>query len=377
MGKLVTKTFTFDGKRYFVRGKDEASAEVKKQLKMKALEDGHREISGNMTVNQWAAEWLDTYKEPNISMRHYKDIRGVIKKYISPSIGAMKVKQIKPLHLQKILNGLTCYSDSYISKIYDILRQIFTEAYRNNMIANNPADAIKKPQGKKKRARRAITPYERAITLKVAEYHRGGLFVLIMLYCGLRPGEVAALKWCDVDMERKLIHVHQANKADDIIGDPKTAAGERYVPVPKDLAQRFLREKRYPLNWVCTDSRGNRLTKSSIRNLWESFKREMNIAAGCRVFRNQLQPPYPIAEDLCLYCYRHTYCTDLQAAGVPINVAKELMGHSSIAVTAEIYTHRSDAAVQNAAALIDTYNDHVTGGVAPVPETVENRTSVL
>ena len=50
---------------------------------------------------------------------------------------------------------------------------------------------------------------------------------------------------------------------------------------------------------------------------------------------------HAIAPDLTLYCLRHTFCTDLQRAGVAINIAKELMGHSSITVTADIYTHRN------------------------------------
>ncbi|MDD2217639.1 MAG: tyrosine-type recombinase/integrase [Eubacteriales bacterium] len=58
------------------------------------------------------------------------------------------------------------------------------------------------------------------------------------------------------------------------------------------------------------------------------------------------------------YCLRHTYCTDLQDAGVPINVAKELMGHSDISVTAKIYTHRTETSYNNAKDLI---NRHQSG----------------
>lgn len=362
MADYVTRTFEFDGKRYYVRGKDDKDAEIKRELKKKELEEGKRIITGSTTVSAWSKEWLETYKESNVNPRHYSDLKSIVDNFISPSIGPIKVKQIKPLHLQKILNGLKGkYSDSYIDKIYDVIRQIFSSAWDNHLIMDNPSESLVKPVGKPKSERRAITDSERKLTLKVAEYNRGGLFVLIMLYCGLRPGEVAALKWCDVDLKNRIIKVLQANKSDDTIGSPKTESGIREVPVPDVLIQRFMREDRQPFSLMCTNTTGGKLTKSSMYALWKNFKRDMNIEAGCEVFRNKVMPPFRIAEDLTLYCYRHTYCTDLEAAGVPINVAKRLMGHSSIEVTARIYTHKNEESFNAAAELI---NKHVALDVA-------------
>ena len=62
-----------------------------------------------------------------------------------------------------------------------------------------------------------------------------------------------------------------------------------------------------------------------------------------------------LAPDLQPYLLRHTFCTDLEAAGIPINVARDLMGHSSIAITSKIYTHRTDKALQDAAAKMNRY----------------------
>lgn len=356
MSNLVTKTFTFEGKRYYVRAKTEDEAMVKAALRLRDLEEDKLRVSKNMLVSAWAKEWAETYKAPVVNAKQYKAIESVINKFINPSIGAMQLKTVKPVHLHKIMNGLTEYSDSYISKIYDVIRQIFLEAYRNGLVTVNPAESLKKPSGKKKQQRRAITPKERELTLKVAEYYRGGLFVLIMLYCGLRPGEVAALIWKDVDLKNNIIHVRQALKSDQTVSVPKTAAGIRDVPIPAVLKDRLLKEKGSPFDLVCTNSQGGRYTASSFNAMFEVFRNEMNKAAGCKTFRNKVLPPFAIGDDLTLYCYRHTYGTDLQAAGVPINVAKELMGHSSIAVTAQIYTHKSEAAFNNAARLIDAYS---------------------
>lgn len=75
-----------------------------------------------------------------------------------------------------------------------------------------------------------------------------------------------------------------------------------------------------------------------------------------------------VAPDLVPYCMRHTYCTDLQAAGVPINVAKELMGHSDIKTTSAIYTHSTDVAINHAA---DMINAHAGATSGATPNTVK------
>ena len=73
--------------------------------------------------------------------------------------------------------------------------------------------------------------------------------------------------------------------------------------------------------------------------LWHSFKRQLNLFMGCKTYRNELIPPYPLAPDLVPYCFRHEYCSDLARKGIDIRTAQKLMGHSTIQMTANIYTH--------------------------------------
>jgi site-specific recombinase XerD len=76
--------------------------------------------------------------------------------------------------------------------------------------------------------------------------------------------------------------------------------------------------------------------------MWLSFVHDLNVDMGCKTYNKTIIPPYRVADDLVPYCLRHTFCTDLQDAGVPINVAIELMGHTDIATTAKIYTHGTE-----------------------------------
>ena len=82
--------------------------------------------------------------------------------------------------------------------------------------------------------------------------------------------------------------------------------------------------------------------------MWRSFKQALDRDMGAQMASGAIDPETSVvADDLTPYCLRHTYVTDLQSAGVPLNVAKDLLGHQSIAMTSQIYTHLSvDAFVE-------------------------------
>lgn len=110
------------------------------------------------------------------------------------------------------------------------------------------------------------------------------------------------------------------------------------------------------------------MDKTSYKRAWKSLRRAMNIEMGCRVYRNQLISPLPLAEDLVPYCFRHTYCTNLQKHGIDIRIAQYLMGHADIKMTANIYTHNDKTSAIEAAKKMNS----VAIGVAQKAESVEN-----
>ena len=362
--KRIKRTFTFEGKRYYAEGKTEKEAELNREIMKRELENGKKQISRDMTVSAWCDEWVQTYKDGMVNKRQLADIKAVIRNFIEPDLGYMRLARIKPIHLQKVLNGTGDYSASYIRKIYQIVCGVFRTAYVNGLMLDDVTMSLLVPKGKSKNDRRAITDHERELTLKAAETSRGGLFVLVMLYCGLRPGEVAALRWNNIDLVKRVIHVREAVKADGSVGAPKSKAGTRDVPIPGPLHTRLLREEHGPFDLLVTNTKGGRYAKRSITDMWQVFREDMAALTETDGKREL------IAEDLTLYCYRHTYCTDLQAAGVPINVARELMGHSDISITAKIYTHRSEKAFSDAADLINRHHS-VAESVAKTAQPVE------
>lgn len=348
MAQYLTKAFTYEGKKYYVRGRTKDELIKKEMKKRMELENNLIVIEKNMLVSSWIDEWLETYKLPKVEYKWYKETRMMCRRIIVPQIGNMKIKDVKATHLQRILNSMSGYSKSYINKIYNILREIFKAAKSNKLVIDNPAEALIKPVGKKSVPRRPITQYERKILLQAVSGFWGELFIKLQLYCGLRPGEAAALVWADVNFKKGILSVEKAMKHDGSIGEPKTQAGHRKIPIPEEFLAELSEKRGEPFDFICKNASGFKLTESSIKRMWMTLKNKMQIEAGCKVFRNALVPPYPIPDDLVMYCLRHTYCTDLQAAGVPINVARELMGHSDISMTAKIYTHFSEESFEDA-----------------------------
>jgi integrase len=162
------------------------------------------------------------------------------------------------------------------------------------------------------------------------------------------------------------------------------------VPIPSELWQFFSAAAIRPFDYVFTTAaRGCSLSHQSMWKMWRSFKKYMQVAAGCKVvikggakeyplepraisleeydprLHYTLVPPLPVADDLTPYCLRHTFCTDMQDAGVPVNVAKDLMGHSNISITADIYTHMTEFSLQSTAEMMDAYRGNFEGGLLP------------
>lgn len=338
--QYVRKTFTFDGRRYEVYGKNEEEA-IEKKIEMKRqLEQTAVLRTGNMTVNQWFEQWISTYKEgQGIIEKTLRDYRSTYERSIKPYIGRKQLKSVTEMDLQKIMLTVAGMSFSTASKLRNIIQQMFHRAARARLIPYDPSEDLDLPKVSKGK-RRALTKEERALFLENAPKVSGYEIFFAMLYTGMRPGEAVALTWDDVDFESHQILINKAAESgvDHKIKAPKTDAGVRIVPMVPQL-ESILSEIQKESGPVFTNRWGNQHTRNSFERTWRAILREMDIANGAMVYRNQIIKS-TLTDDLVPYCLRHTFATDLEKAEVPINVAKEIVGHSDIQTTANIYTHR-------------------------------------
>ena len=344
MEKRYRQTFTFEGKRYEVTAKSENDLIVKVAMRKRDLEERKRTISGSTLFKEWSEEWLRTYKKPTVKPITYRTVAGVVHTTLNPTLGLLPVKSIKPVHCQRVLNGLDGCTSYHLKRVRGVLREIFRAAVDNGLVLQDPTERLTVPLASGG-SHRAITESERQTILKVAERNPRGSWVLTMLYCGLRPHETTLLQGRHVDWSAKVLHVPGT----------KTKNAVRDIPIPDALLSKLPHVG--PFEFLFTSAQGHQLNPGIMARWWRTFKNDMNVELGCQVYRNRVVPPYRVAPDLTPYCLRHTFCTDLQSAGVPINVAKELMGHSDISLTAKIYTHHSETAFQNAAMLINQFHN--------------------
>lgn len=302
----------------------------RKQIDLAALDEDTK-------LSVFGKKYLETYKANTVGSKTYDDLVRIFNKHILPGVGDKKVSTIKAIEYQEMLNNKCRYSKDYVSKIYDLTRQIVRHAYKNRLIPYDYSLDLTKPSGEPTKAGRSLSEYEQNILLKVIKGHRLEMLVLMMLNCGLRTQEARNLLWKDVDLKKEIIKVHGT----------KTSNAERVVPIPRALLPVLREHKAGPFEHVCMSD------KQQVERAWRSVKRAMNIEMGCRVYRNKLVPPYPLQEPCRLYDLRHTYCTNLEKQHVPISIASRLMGHANISITAKIYTHDNDVSLDIARALIN------------------------
>ena len=320
-------SFTHDGKRYKIRADSLEDLYVKKANKIRDLEEGKVILSGSMTVADWMEQCIDLYK-PNISDDTKKDMLYRLNKHVLNEIGMYRIKDVTPIMCQRIMSNQADMSKSHITKLYQEMNFIFKRAVKNHYILENPADDLVLPKGSE-RKRRSITDEERKHFLKISDEDDRFLLFLLCLYCGCRPGEAIGCIGDDIQLINQTPMLH--------IRGTKTVNSDRFVPIPDVLYDRIKRtEKDSP---IAPNETGRMHGTESYNRLRNRLRREMNISMGCKVYRNALVEPLPLDPNFVPYFFRHTYCTDLQKAGVDIRVAQRLMGHASIEITANIYTH--------------------------------------
>ena len=346
--------FTHNGKQYSARGKTLKEAHAKAAQMEQELKQGEQTSGGNIPVSKWADEWLATYKEHMVGEGQYYNYSLYIG-IITKAIGAKRVADVTDADLQKILNKRAGYSKSDVKRLRMTVKAIFSQARKSRMIVFDPSENLVMPSAKDG-SRRSVSQAERELILKTSETHHAGLWVCTMLYAGLRPGECRALDWRHIDLDNRRIYVKLAMKAKTTrIDEPKTEAGARVIPINDKLYPLLASAEGDDSQPVFLQPLGQkRHTKASMEGMWRNFCRTMDIANGAEVYRSEIIKS-TLAPDLVPYCLRHTYGTDLQDAEVPINVARYLMGHTDISVTANIYTDTTDHAIQDAA---DKINAH-------------------
>lgn len=349
-GKPIRKFFTATT----LKEVDALVAEFKRQQ-----EQGMDVANMDMTFSEMGHLWLTQYK-CGLSGGSYRRYESVLEKHLNPSIGSMKLRELKPLHLKMVINGLAekGYSSKTMTEIKQTAAQVLEAAVENDLIHRNVFAKVTVPKTEVEE-REPIDEATRKLIVDTCEGHRMGIPALVMLYTGIRKGELLALKWEDVDLEAERLTVNKAaafHNNSVSIKTPKTKAGIRTVPIPKKIIPLLQKAKdRAESEYVCPSVKGELMTHTAYNVAWNSYLHYLNLKAGGRD-ASRSRPKVQALKEFSAHQLRHTMASTLYDAGVDVKSAQKFLGHSDIQVTLKIYTHLSEGKEQ---AAVDALNKHL------------------
>ena len=328
MAKYVTLTLTLpDGTRKYFRGKTKKEAE-KKRNEMRMKIGMGVDVSCSMTVEELADMWFKLYKEGKLHKRSEDTIRATLARYILPVLGQMKVADVKPIHIQQLMNSISRLSNSTQRKVLQNTKALFAVAVENGMIVRTPVGSSIKASGAKAQEKIPLTKAQTAELLQAIQGTRAYPLVMVLLHSGLRIGEALGLMWSDIDFKVGTITVNrsivypESNRRGEVNSDLKTENARRTIPLTQELWDLLRDEKAKSTSlWVFSMKNGNFLSEDSFDALWDIIR---NKHLDFHVHPHLL---------------RHTCITRWFEQGLDLKEIQRMAGHSSLELTLKVYTH--------------------------------------
>lgn len=310
-----------------------------------------------LTVADFLRRWLEDTARPSLRESTFTLTEMVIRRHIVPGIGGMILSRITPAHLQGLLAGLERDQVGPATRqvVFRVLHRALKQALQWSMIPRNPAEAVVRPRAPQPTMRTFDAAQVRRL-LDAAKGNRLEALYVLAVSTGMRQGELLGLQWEDLDVDRGAVQIrHQLQEVAGTLAlvEPKTARSRRRVDLPA-LAVVALVEHRERMRtqgrsigegYVFCDTEGGPIRKSNLRR--RSF--------GPLLTRAKLP-------QLRFHDLRHTAATLHLASGTHPKVVQEMLGHSTISMTLDTYSHVLPSMQKEAAAKLDALLSEAPGG---------------
>ncbi len=349
-GKRRRKWHSFRGTKW--------EAQIERSRLVTEISRGTYVEADKATVAQFLDRWLDSVSL-RVSPRTHERYSEICRKNLAPLVGALPLSKLRPDQISEAYgralksgrrDGSGGLSPRTVHHMHRLLKQALATAVRWGAIARNPADLVDPPKVEKG-AMRALDARETARLIGHFRDTRMHVPVLLAALCGLRRGEIAALRWRSADLERGQLSVAASVE--------QTKAGIRI----KETKSGKARTVALP-SLVVSELRRHRARQAEdLLRLGVRLGDDSHIV--CREDGEPLQPNslthefvriLALAPDLPkvrFHDLRHTHATQLLAAGVHPKVAQERLGHSTIGITLDLYSHVMPGMQEDAAAKVD------------------------
>ena len=348
-GRWCAACYDENYKRHYVYGKTQA--EVKKKLKLKQNE--MPESLQYLSMQEWVLEFLENYKKNELKVTTYSSYLYIYRNFIEDSeLGKMPLDKIPTGILQRYYNEKIGegYNSKTVREIGTIINSAFNMAVKLKMLSENPNLYTSIPKKVKYEAK-VLCKEEVDRIISEAKEEELYPIIVVTVYTGMRKGEVMALKWENVDFEERKIYIKNSlcrveDEQPDEKGrrhsryeilEPKTQKSIRTIPMLDEVYDALMLQKSRQLKekeqykdiymdcgFVFADQMGNYLPQRTFMEKYHSFLQKYHIT------------------DIRFHDLRHTFATLLIEADVSMKVVQELLGHSTITTSMDIYTHISD-----------------------------------
>lgn len=296
--------------------------------------------TSKQTLDEHLDNWLASVKA-RVAEQTYTSYETLLRVHVRPALGYLRLTSIKINDVQAMLSTMqkNDLSPRTVRYAHAVLSMAMRKAIELDYLIKNPCDFVELPRQIREETR-AMSPSQATEFLRAASADQHGLVFELALVTGMRPEEYLGLFWSDVDLNRGVVSVKRALvwlKGGFKFGEPKTKGSRRSIPLPGSLLAKLKKHRREQLE-----------KKLKLGTAYSNIELVFATALGTPIhYRNLTQRHYvkilKVAglegEGFVLYSLRHTCATLLLAAGENPKVVSERLGHASVKMTLDTYSH--------------------------------------
>jgi integrase len=340
---------------------EEAARQLREAIR--GRDDGLPPVTGRETLGGYLTDWLAGSKS-NMRPQTLRAYERNIRLHITPILGRYRLRQLQPADLQRLYQdrldaGL---SPTTVRHIHAVLSRALGQATQWNLIARNPASLVKAPR-RARHEMRALTASQVRTLLAAARSDRLEALYVVAVTTGMRQGELLALRWRDVDLDRSTLSVTgtlQWSKGVGLtISEPKTARSRRQLQLASAAVEGLRQHRARQAAEILASEGWDQTTDLVFPN---HVGRPMQAS---NLLRRSFFPLLAAADlpHIRFHDLRHTAATLLLSRGVHPKIASEMLGHSTVAFTLDVYSHVTETLQREAARTMDS----ILGEAFPQP----------
>lgn len=372
------------GKRHSTYAKTLEELREKENDVLRDILDGIKADKNSLTINDLYYRWVNLKK--GLKDNTFQNYQYMYRQFVEEDFGKIKVVDLKRTDVRAFYNSLLDNRHlkvSTIDSVHTVMHQVLELGVEDDYLRYNPSDnalkELKRAHNKDSSKRRALTFAEQKVfesfLKKQGQYHKWYPIFEALLWTGMRVGEITGLRWDDINLDEGTINVNHTlvyyDKGTDkgcgfSINTPKTKAGQRTIPMLPKVKQAFLMEKEYQkecgltcnvtidgyTNFIFINRFGSAQHQGTLNKALKRIIRDCNYEVMDKGGEVML-PPFSN------HSLRHTFTTRMCEAGVNVKAMQEILGHSDVETTLDVYAEATDDLKQTEISKFNTYFENM------------------